>query len=181
MHYNPPPSSGFTFPPAQRDAPDQSPADRSLRARSGRGWGGVVALVILALLLLIAAAVYFDAVPMLTQGDAQTAAARQFCADEVRQDYAAAYSLLSSDYIHLYSLDQGQFVQALQQRDQQRGPVHACSIAGRDYVRTFETIGGAVFQVTVTLGDGSHTGTITVTNDHGWKVERMDAQLHLDG
>ena len=40
---------------------------------------------------------------------------------------------------------------------------------------------GGVFHVAVTLHDGRHTGTITLVNDHGWKVRYLDSQLHLDG
>ena len=78
-------------------------------------------------------------------------------------------------------MSESQFVQALQQRDQRYGPVQACVITGRDYVGTLLSFGSGVFQVKVTLSDGIHAGAVTVVNDGGWKIDRMDAQLHLDG
>jgi hypothetical protein len=173
-------SAGFSYPPPQ--SPDQSPIEQS---PFYRGRTGVLALVVCLLLLLGAVIVYFDVVPIVSQGDAQAAAVRQFCGDQVHQDYTAAYSLLASDYTKPINLDPSQFAQTLQQRDQRYGPVRACAIIGRDYVRTFASTAfgeiGFVFQITVTLDEGSHAGNITVMNDHGWKIRYLDAQLHLDG
>lgn len=183
MYHIPRPPTYSPYPPSQspHDRPEQLPIERSPLFRGG---GGVLALAAVVVLLLAAAIVYFDVVPIVTQGDAQASAARQFCADEVHQDYPAAYGLLASGYTRFYQVGQDQFVQALQQRDQRLGPLRACTITGRDYMRTFASTVfgqiGFVFQVTVTLNDGSHAGTITVVSDHGWKVRYLDAQLHLD-
>ena len=180
----PPPSSGFPYPLPRfpGESPDQSPLARSpfFNRRTG-----VLALVVCLFILLGGAVVYFDVIPIVTQGDAQTAVVRQFCADEVALDYTTAYRLLAPGYVRSASLGSNQFVQTLQQRDQRFSPVRACAIAGRDYAGTFASTAffevGFVFRVAVTLDGGSHTGNVTVVNDGGWKIRYLDAQLHLDG
>jgi hypothetical protein len=99
----------------------------------------------------------------------------------VQQDYAAAYTLLSSGYFEGYGASEDEWAPVLQQRDQTYGPVRACTITCRDFVGTLLSFGAGVFQVKVTLGDGIHTGTVTVVNNNGWKIDHLDAQLHLDG
>jgi hypothetical protein len=182
FHHQTPPTYS-PYPPSQseHDRPEQLTIERSPLARGG---AGVLALAALLLLLLVGAIAYFDIVPILRDGSAQVAAVRQFCADEVRQDYAAAYELLASSYTLSTSLPKEQFVRALAERDQEYGQVRACAITGRDYVGTFaSTAFGEVqiiFQVMVTLDDGSHSGNVAAVSDHGWKVRYLDSQLHLD-
>jgi hypothetical protein len=106
----------------------------------------------------------------------------QFCADEVQQDNADAYALLSTTHSGLHGdVSVSQFVQTLQQRDQRYGPVQACVVTGQDYVGTLLSFGSGALQVKVTLGDGVHVGADTVVNDGGWKIESIGAQLYLDG
>jgi len=142
-------------------------------------------LFVVIVVLLAAVVVYFDIVQPLTQGDAPAAAVRQLCADEVRQDYVAAYALLSSRFIDRYGLNQDQFVRWQQLRDQQHGPVQACAIVGRDYAAALLNT-GAAFRVTATLGDSHYTvtGTIQLVNEHGWKISSegtIDDVLYLAG
>src|SRR5689334_3591854 len=97
MFHNQTPPSYSPYPPSQseHDRPEQLPIERSPLYRGG---GGVLAVAALLLLLLVGAIAYFDVVPILRDGDAQAAAVRQFCADEVQQDYVAAFGLLASGY-----------------------------------------------------------------------------------
>lgn len=179
MHHNPGPPSHSTYPPPQsmHERPEQMPIERSPLFHSG---GSAFWLALLAVVVLAGISAALDAVPTLTQGAAQTAAVRQFCADEVSRNYTAAYTLLAPDYIATYNLTSAQFVSALQQRDQREGAVQYCVITGRDNVGTFFSFGGGAFHVVVALNDGRHTGTITLVNDRGWKVRYLDTPLHLD-
>jgi hypothetical protein len=108
------------------------------------------------------------------------------CADEVHQEYAAVYALLSSAFIQQYRLSEAGFVQAQRGRDDQVGLVVTCSIVGRDYVMSLFNL-GAAFQVTITLNDGptpsTDTGPIGLVNDNGWKIssEGIDAALSFAG
>jgi hypothetical protein len=141
----------------------------------------------LVLLVLFAAVVgYFEIAQPLLQGDAPAVALRKLCADEMHQDYVAAFGLLSSRFIQQYGLDQDKFVQVQQGRDQQHGPVVACAIVGRDYgMALFNT--DASFRVTATLDESgspyTDTGTIQLVNEGGWKIstEEIDDILYLAG
>jgi hypothetical protein len=163
--------------------------------KSGRG-----AFVVIVILVAVVVG-YFEIVQPVLQGDAPAAAVRQLCADEMQQDYVAVYALLSSTFIQQFRLNETQFVQQQQGRDQGKGTVQACAIVGRDYGMSLWTT-GAVFRVTGTLsqlqnlyqytGTGpvevvarhyTDTGTIEVVNDHGWKIssEGIDDILYLAG
>jgi hypothetical protein len=168
------------FPPRQADNPDQSPIARSPFARRQEG---ITALAVVGIIVLLCVMALRDTGPLFTEGDAETTAVRQLCADEANQNYAAVYELISTGYRQGYLQEnQDGFVEALQQRDQRYGPVTSCTIAGRDIPGTLFSFGGAVYQVSVTLGNGTtHTGLITLVNSGGWKIDQFDLALHLDG
>src|SRR5260370_33756225 len=163
--------------------------------KSGRG-----AFVVIVILVAVVVG-YFEIVQPVLQGDAPAAAVRQLCAGEMQQDYVAVYALLSSTFIQQFRLNETQFVQQQQGRDQGEGTVQACAIVGRDYGMSMWNT-GAAFRVTGTLsqlqnlyqytGTGpvevvarhyTDTGTIEVVNDHGWKIssEGIDDILYLAG
>jgi hypothetical protein len=169
------------YPPPQfpREAPNDSPAQRT-RFGGGRG----VAALLLVLVLVAVGVIAVSAVTMVTRGDAQMATVRQFCASQGRQDYAAAYNQLAPAYVQAHELDPARYTDRMTQRDQTDGPVRSCVITGRDYPQTFASAlfleRGFVFQIKVTRGGGSQAGTITMVDDHGWKVRYLDNNLHLD-
>jgi hypothetical protein len=181
MMFNPnPPSRLDPFLPRQADDPDQSPIARSLFANRKAGIG---AFLVVGIIVLLAVMAFRDAGPLFTQGDAETSVVRQLCADEISQSYAPVYEMLSSWYRqNVLQENQAAFVETLQQRDQRYGPVQKCSVASRDIPGTVFSFGGAVLQVSVTLGDGmTHTGPLTLVNNGGWKIDQFDLALHLDG
>lgn len=143
---------------------------------------------VMVVVLLAAVAAYFEIVQPLVQGDAPEAAVRQMCSDVMRQDYVAAYALLSSSFIHQFQLNEERFVQSQQGRDQQYGRVQACTVLGRDSGAALFTT-GAAFQVTATLvGTGSSssytdTGRIGLVDEQGWKIsdEQIDDILYFAG
>jgi hypothetical protein len=161
-------------------------ANQQRDARSARPdvRGCLVACVV----LVAAVAAYFELVQPLVQGDAPEAAVRHMCADVMRQDYVAAYALLSSGFIRQFQLNEDYFVQSQQGRDQQYGRVQACTVLGRDSGAALFTT-GAVFQVTATLGGSSSTGPYTDTgsiglvDEQGWKIsdEQIDDILYFAG
>jgi len=177
---NPPASRADPFPPHQAVNPDQSPIERSPFAQRQ---AGISAFFVLSIIVLLGLMAYRDAGPLFTEGDAERSVVRQLCADEISQNYAAVYDMLSTGYRQSFLQEnQAGFVEALQHRDQQYGPVQQCSIAGRDIPGTLFSFGGAVFQVSVTLGDGTtHTGPVSLVNNGGWKIDQTDLALHLDG
>jgi hypothetical protein len=128
-------------------------------------------------ILVVGAIVVLFVLPPLIQGDAPSAVVRQLCAAEQRQDYAAAYALFAPSYHNL--IDEASFVQGLRQRDAREGAVRACTVTGRDYARVIG-FKNAAFDVVVTLGDGTHTGTVQVDDEQGWAVQITDPQLHLE-
>jgi hypothetical protein len=95
------------------------------------------------------------------------------CADGMRQDYTAAYALLSSSFIQRFRLAPRGFVRSQQGRDQRIGPMRACTVLGRDFGAAFLNT-GAAFQVAATLDDGhvhsTDTGTIWLVDENGWKI-----------
>ncbi|HEV2235990.1 MAG TPA: hypothetical protein VGR57_04935 [Ktedonobacterales bacterium] len=171
------------FPPPQfpREAPNDSPVQRT-RFGSGRG---VLTLVVALLLVAIAVVFYFDVVPMVRHGDAQEAVVRQLCADEAQHDYTNAFALFAQHYIDQNQATVSQFTDAMQLRDQTDGSVLRCLVTGRDYPRSFASTlflePGTVFTVSVTRTSGTRSGEVTVVNDGGWKVRYLDAGLRLDG
>jgi hypothetical protein len=143
--------------------------------------------VLVAIAALVVAIVgYFELVQPALQGDAPAAVVRQMCVDEMRQDYAAVYALLSSSFIQRYQLTPSGFIRSQQGRDQGIGPMRACTVLGRDYGASFLNT-GAAFRVTATLDDGhfhtSDTGTIWLFNENGWKIsdEQIDDILFFAG
>lgn len=174
------PSRMDPFPPHRAGNPDQSPIARSPFARRQ---SSIAALIVLGIIVLLVVMAYRDTGPLTTQADDETAVVRQLCADEVSQNYAAVYEMLSTGYRQTYLQEnQDGFVQALQQRDQRYGRVTSCTIADRDIIGTVFAFGGAVFQVSATLRDGAtHTGPVSLIDDSGWKIDQFDLALHLDG
>jgi hypothetical protein len=180
------------FPPHQAVDPNQSPIARSPFAQRR---GGIAAVFVLGIIVLLGAMALRDAGPLFTEGNAETAAVHQLCADEVNQNYAAVYELITIRYSQgVLEENQAAFVAALRQRDLQYGPVTSCTIASRDIPGTLFAFGGAVYEVSVTLGDGTthtglvtfgnvttHTGPVTLVNSGGWKFDQFDLALHLDG
>jgi hypothetical protein len=148
--------------------------------------GVVRGVAIVTVVLGLAIPGYFDVMQPSMQGDAPAAVVRQLCADELQQDYMAVYTLLSSSFIQQYRLNQDQFVQSQQVRDQQVGLVVACTNVGRDYRLSVFNL-GAVFQVRATLTGGrtayTGTGPIELVSENGWKIssEGIDAVLHFAG
>jgi hypothetical protein len=139
---------------------------------NARALGVVRGLVVVVVVVVVAIPGYFDVVQPRIQGDAPTAAVRRLCADERQQDYVAVYALLSSAFIQQYRLNEAQFVQSQQGRDQQVGLVLACTVVGRDYWLSLWNM-GAVFQIKATLNGRTlhtRTGPIGLVNDNGWKI-----------
>jgi hypothetical protein len=150
---HPPPSRADPFPPHQSVNLDQSPITRSPFAQRQ---AGIAAFFVLGIIVLLGVMAYRDAGPLFTQADAETAVVRQLCADEVSQNYAAVYEMLSTGYRQSFGNQAGS-LDALQQRDQQYGPVQQCSIASRDIAGTLFSFGGAVFQVSSRSEAARHT------------------------
>jgi hypothetical protein len=178
-----------TSPPPQfaPEAPDDSPIQQYWFG----GGRGVLSLLVAIVVLVVGIVALADVGPLTSQGDAQYASVRQFCASQVRQDYAAAFGQFASAYLAVgqldpaqYQLDLAQYTETMTRRDQTDGPVRSCVVTGRDYLATFASAlfleRGFVFQVRVTRAAGARSGALTLVDDHGWKVRYLDDTLRLD-
>jgi len=113
-------------------------------------------------------------------GFASTIAVTSFCADERNQQYAQAYSLLSSSMQSQRT--QSDFVQRSESLDTSQGTISQCQPAPAGNLQAGDT--SASFSVTVTRGAGSTAtttnGTITLVKESGsWKVDNIDPSLSL--
>jgi hypothetical protein len=169
------------------EAPDDSPIQQYWFG----GGRGVLSLLVAVLVLAVAIVAFTDVGPLTSQGDAQYAAVRQFCASQARQDYTAVFGQFASAYLAVgqldpaqYQLDQEQYTKTMTLRDQTDGPVRSCVVTGRDYPATFASAlfleRGFVFQVRATRTAGTRSGALTLVDDHGWKVRYLDDTLRLD-
>ena len=135
----------------------------------------IALLIVLALLLLGAGGTFAYA---LSVNGAITAAAQSFCADLQAQNYAGAYTHLSSGY--QAKVTQAQFTQASQLHDQIDGKVRTCS-AGNDSSALSALLqlgsNSVSFPAQITRNQ-TFSGDMTVVKQNGsWKVDRIDQSL----
>lgn len=112
------------------------------------------------------------------QGDAPAAALRAFCADMEAGDYATAY--LSFDAGYRSTTSAGDFAHANTLRKVLLGPVQHCRVDGRNLVALNPR--DASFDVTLTLSDGAHMGTVILHQypSGDWLITTLSPELHLD-
>lgn len=144
-------------------------------ARKRRHPVRIALLVVLVLLVLAGGGTVAYA---LSVKGAITAAAQHFCADLQAQNYAGAYTLLSSGY--QAKVTPQQFTQASQLHDQIDGTVQSCS-AGNDSSALSALLqlgsNSISFPARITRGK-TFSGDMTLVNQRGsWKVDRIDQSL----
>ena len=154
----------------------QMPPPAPPKKRSRRGLWIILSIVLLLLLACVAGfgILFYNAAQIALQ---PLQAAQSFCDDLKRQDYTAAYSLLSATYQG--QVTQMQFTQGSQLHDQIDGKVQNCAPASNNNF-SFNLGNGpttASFSATVTRNK-AFTGKISMVKQGGaWKVDALDPSL----
>ena len=136
-------------------------------------------LVVLVLVVVgVVVALYLEIRWTAQEGGAPAAVVSQLCSLEMQRNYGDAWSLFDGTYRK--GSGRSLFIQVLQQRDQQAGPILGCRVTGRDYLRVVGPTSVAI-DLQDRLRDGTHTGEVLLTGaDRSWAVDYIDPQLHLD-
>jgi hypothetical protein len=100
---------------------------------------------------------------------------REFCSDEISQDYTAAYQLFSNAL--QARMTQDLFVSSSQQRDQSDGIVTSCRLSGApDISNSTATLTLRVTRAT----SGTVSGDISLVIEGGqWKIADIAPQLDI--
>lgn len=168
------------YPPPQGQYPPYPPAQPPQRSNRGV-WitCGVIAAVLVVVCIGAGAAIAalggrVGGTLFNTVGVAATAS--QFCVDEEKQQYAAAYQLLSPSLQS--SMTQDQFIQNSQAHDASDGTITNCTPSSRSGNVRFS--GDTVTLDLEVTRNQPASGSVTFKQvGSGWKIDSIDASLGL--
>lgn len=178
MYGQPPYASYPSYPPYGPYGPPPLPSQPPRSSNKGL-WIGLSILGVVIVLSCVACAVGAGllinaAGRTFTSSLGPDLVATELCSDETASDYVAVYDLFSSNLQS--QMTQGQFVTASQAREQANGVVRSCTPQPPSQPQN----GRARVQITLTLNDGQHNGSITVVQSGGiWQIDSYDQSLGL--